>query len=65
MRVQLRQRVAVAVVLVAALAVMAAVARPASAQVVQLDTAHSVFYEAPTRTHMFVYSPSVDATASP
>ncbi|HEY1697406.1 MAG TPA: DUF3570 domain-containing protein [Polyangiaceae bacterium] len=35
------------------------------AQVAELDTSHSVFYEAPTRTHMFVYSPSVDAAASP
>jgi hypothetical protein len=33
--------------------------------VAELDTAHTVFYEAPTRTHMFVYSPSVDVQASP
>jgi hypothetical protein len=37
----------------------------ASAQVAEFDTSHSVFYEAPTRTKMFVYSPSVDAQASP
>jgi hypothetical protein len=36
-----------------------------SGSVAELDTSHSVFYEAPTRTHMFVYSPSVDAQASP
>jgi hypothetical protein len=36
-----------------------------SAQVAEFDTAQSVFYEAPTRTHMFVYSPSVDVQASP
>jgi len=37
----------------------------ARAQVAEFDTSHSVFYEAPTRTHMFVYTPSVDVTASP
>lgn len=42
-----------------------AFACPAGAQVAELDTSHSVFYEAPTRTHMFVYSPSVDVQASP
>jgi uncharacterized protein DUF3570 len=42
-----------------------AVARPARAQVAEFDTAQSVFYEAPTRTHMFVYSPSVDVQVSP
>jgi hypothetical protein len=55
--VQLRwSAVAVAVV---------ALESPARAQVAELDTAHSVFYEAPTRTHMFVYSPSADVGASP
>ena len=57
---QLKARVGVA--LAAALVACAGAAR---AQVVQLDTSHSVFYEAPTRTHMFVYSPSADITASP
>jgi len=38
---------------------------PAGAQVAEFDTSHSAFYEAPTRTHMFVYSPSVDVQASP
>ncbi|HEY8088543.1 MAG TPA: DUF3570 domain-containing protein, partial [Polyangiaceae bacterium] len=37
----------------------------ASADVVELDTSHTVFYEAPTRTHMLVYSPSADIQASP
>jgi hypothetical protein len=37
----------------------------AQAQVAELDTSHTVFYEAPTRTKMLVYSPSVDAQASP
>src|SRR5271166_3429221 len=62
MRVQLGFRFAVG-----ALAVLPAVTvgRAASAQVVQLDTTHSVFYEAPTRTHMFVYTPSGDITVSP
>jgi hypothetical protein len=55
----------------AAAVVLAAGPSPAAAQsapgssVAEFDTAHSVFYEAPTRTHMFVYSPSVDAQASP
>jgi hypothetical protein len=38
---------------------------PARAQVAEFDTAHTVFYEAPTRTHMFVYSPSGDVQVSP
>jgi hypothetical protein len=42
-----------------------AVVSPARAQVAEFDTAHSVFYEAPTRTHMFVYSPSADVQVSP
>jgi hypothetical protein len=37
----------------------------ARAQVAELDTSHSVFYEAPTRTHMFVYTPSADLQVSP
>jgi hypothetical protein len=40
-------------------------AAPARAQVAEFDTAHTVFYEAPTRTHMFVYSPSGDVQVSP
>ncbi len=57
MRVQLTRTVA--------LLALSAVARPAYAQVAEVDTAHSVFYEAPTRTHMFVYSPSLDVQVSP
>jgi len=59
--VQLRHLFAVLVV-VAALVVAT---RTARAQVAELDTSHSVFYEAPTKTHMFVYSPSADMKASP
>ena len=44
---------------------LVAIACPAGAQVAEFDTAHSVFYEAPTLTHMFVYSPSVDVQVSP
>ncbi|MDP9035510.1 MAG: DUF3570 domain-containing protein [Myxococcota bacterium] len=51
--------------LLAAFAAITANGKPASAQVVQLDTGHAFFYEAPTRTHMFVYSPSVGVQASP
>lgn len=36
-----------------------------SGSVGEIDTSHTVFYEAPTHTHMFVYTPSVDAQASP
>jgi len=39
--------------------------RTTQAQVAELDTSHTVFYEAPTRTHMFVYTPSVDVQAGP
>ncbi len=39
--------------------------RPARAQVADFDTTHTIFYEAPTQTHMFVYSPSVSASATP
>jgi hypothetical protein len=46
-------------------AALVALAGPARAQVAELDTAHSVYYEAPTKTHMFVYSPSADVQASP
>jgi len=42
-----------------------ALARPASAQVVDFDTTHTLFYEAPTQTHMFVYSPGVNIAATP
>jgi hypothetical protein len=42
-----------------------AVASPAQAQVVDFDTTHTVFYEAPTRTHMFVYSPGIDVSVTP
>jgi hypothetical protein len=49
------------------LLVLAALAfvRPAQAQVVDFDTTHTIFYEAPARTHMFVYSPGVDLAATP
>ncbi len=52
---------------VATMAVSAAfaLAGQAKAQVAEIDTSHSIFYEAPTRTHMFVYSPTVGAQASP
>ena len=37
----------------------------ARAQVADVVTSHSIYYEAPTRTHMFVYTPSADVQASP
>ncbi len=39
--------------------------RPAGAQLVDFDTSHSVYYEAPTRTHMLVYTPSAEVQAAP
>ena len=39
--------------------------RGALAQVVQVETSHELYYEAPTRTNMLVYSPSVKLTANP
>ncbi len=51
--------------LAAGLALVAASAGTASAQVAEFDTSHSVYYEAPTRTHMFVYTPSADLQVSP
>ena len=38
---------------------------PARGQVAEFDTSHTIFYEAPTKTHMFVYSPSADLKATP
>ena len=61
---QLGARSGVVVVgFVAACLVAAGDARAQS--VVEVDTAHTVFYEAPTKTHMFVYSPSADVQAAP
>ncbi|HEX3769691.1 MAG TPA: DUF3570 domain-containing protein [Polyangiaceae bacterium] len=64
---QLRLALAVRTVALVAVASAAAIARPglARAQVGEFDTSHTVFYEAPTRTHMFVYSPSGDVQVSP
>jgi hypothetical protein len=52
-------------VCVAVVAAVLAVAGRARAQVAEIDTSHTLFYEAQTRTHMFVYSPSADVAASP
>jgi hypothetical protein len=49
----------------AAFAATFAIAGSVHAQVVQIDTSHGVFYEAPLRTHMFVYSPSLTLTVNP
>jgi hypothetical protein len=54
-----------AVRVASAAAVVLGFAVSARAQVAELDTSHTIFYEAPTRTHMFVYSPSADVAASP
>jgi hypothetical protein len=41
------------------------VAGRARAQVARVDTSHTFFYERPTRTNMFVYTPGLDAQVSP
>lgn len=40
-------------------------ARSARAQVAQVDTAHTLYHEAPTRTNMTVYTPGIDVAATP
>ena len=40
-------------------------AAPARAQVVVVETAHTLYHEAPTRTNMTVYTPGVDVAATP
>jgi hypothetical protein len=65
LRVQLRAG-ALAWVLAFAVALVVGVApRVARAQVVVFDTNHSLFYEAPSKSHMLVYSPSTDLEVTP
>ncbi len=45
--------------------VSAASAARASAQVAVVDTAHTLYHEAPTRTNMTVYTPGVDVAVTP
>src|SRR5687768_1353329 len=40
-------------------------ARTAKAQVAQVDTAHTLFHESPTKTNMTVYTPGVDVGVTP
>jgi hypothetical protein len=42
-----------------------AIARPLRAQVVDFDTTHTIFHEAPTRTNMTVYSPGANLAVTP
>jgi hypothetical protein len=60
-RVQLTRTLAASAVCLG----LAVASRPARAQVAEFDTTHAVFYEAPTRTHMLVYSPTADVQVSP
>jgi hypothetical protein len=39
--------------------------RSAHAQVAEFNTTHTVYYEAPAKTHMFVYSPAADLKVTP
>jgi len=56
MRLQLKLPVVAALLLAA---------RVAEAQVVDLETAHTLYHESPTRTNMTVYTPAVGVTATP
>jgi hypothetical protein len=60
LRLQLKLGVASAVMVATLLA-----AASARAQVAQVDTAHTLYLESPTRTNMTVYTPGVDIAASP
>lgn len=42
-----------------------AIARPVLAEVVDFDTTHTIFHEAPTRTNMTVYSPGASLAVTP
>jgi hypothetical protein len=44
---------------------MLVVAAPARAQLAQVDTAHTLYHEAPTRSKMTVYTPGVDVGVTP
>jgi hypothetical protein len=48
-----------------AFAALASGAGAARAQAVQVDTAHTLYHEAPTRTNMTVYTPGLEVGASP
>ena len=56
-------RLGVAACLVGASVVLAAA--PARAQVVVVDTAHTLYHESPTRTNMTVYTPGVAVSVNP
>lgn len=69
MRLQLRppsqQSIIARALAGAVVAGLLALAPPARAQVAQVDTAHTLYHEAPTRTNMTVYTPGVDVGVSP
>jgi hypothetical protein len=58
-RVQLKRA------LFAAIVAVLGVAPSARAETVDANTTHSMFYESPTRTKMFVYTPGVSVQATP
>jgi Protein of unknown function (DUF3570) len=66
MRLQLKPSRALrwATAIATAIAAVAFV-RPAAAQVVQVDTAHTLYHESPTRTNMTVYTPGLDLAVNP
>ena len=63
---QLKRAFTIAAAAIALFALRALLlARAAHAQVVDFNTTHSVFYEAPTRTHMLVYTPGGNWSSYP
>lgn len=60
----LRARCARPAALAAGLAVLGA-GGVARAEVVSFETAHTIYYESPTRTNMFVYTPGGELSAKP
>ncbi len=62
MRLQLILRATCSILAAAALL---AAARSANAQVAQVDTAHTLYHESPTRSNMTVYTPGVDVGVTP
>jgi len=65
LRLQLTTRRLFCFASVGAFLALAFASREASAQVVEVDTAHTFYHEAPTRSNMTVYTPGVSAQATP
>lgn len=62
---QLTRRLGAAALPLAALFALSLAPRAARAQVAELDTSHSIYYESPFRTNMLVYSPAASLSVTP